>query len=107
MRVLVVHIIFADVNHRQIPKAREVHHLVKQPLAKRPCAENAAPVAIPALPPTIAFAPKFPLAGSAMCIDPPLPRQYPASFPSSSANMRSGAAPLARQCPCPRCVLVM
>src|SRR6266851_10141723 len=33
MRILVVHIIFANVNHRQIPKAREVHHFVKQPLA--------------------------------------------------------------------------
>ena len=35
----------------------------------------AAPVAIPALPPTIALAPRLPVAGSAMCIEPPLPLQ--------------------------------
>ena len=70
-------------------------------------AESAAPVAIPALPATMALAPRFPVSGSAMCIDPPFPRQYPAALPNSSANMRSAAAPLARQWPWPRCVLVM
>ena len=38
-------------------------------------AENAAPVAMPVLPATIAFAPRLPVSGSAMCIDPPFPRQ--------------------------------
>ena len=38
-------------------------------------AENAAPVAMPALPPTMAFAPRLPVSWSAMCIEPPLPLQ--------------------------------
>jgi hypothetical protein len=59
----------------------------------------AAPVASAAPPATMAFAPRLPVAGSAMCIDPPLPLQYPASLPSSSANIKFGFAPLARQCP--------
>src|SRR5216117_1381298 len=62
---------------------------------------------MPAEPPTIALAPRLPVSGSAMCIEPPLPRQYPGSLPRSSANMRLTDAPLARQWPCPRCVLVM
>ena len=33
------------------------------------------PVAIAALPPTIAFAPRLPVSWSAICIEPPLPRQ--------------------------------
>ncbi len=42
-----------------------------------PCslARSAAPVAIPIEPPTIALAPRLPWLWSAMCIDPPLPRQ--------------------------------
>ena len=35
----------------------------------------AAPVARAAPPPTMAFAPRFPVAGSAMCIEPPLTLQ--------------------------------
>ena len=34
MRVFVVHIIFANVNHRQIPQSRKIHHFVEQPLAE-------------------------------------------------------------------------
>ena len=49
---------------------------------------RAAPVAIAMLPPTIAFAPRLPTLKSAMCIPPPLPLQYPASLPSSSAIVR-------------------
>ena len=41
----------------------------------RRLAENAAPVAMPVEPPTIAFAPRLPFAWSAMCIEPPLPLQ--------------------------------
>jgi hypothetical protein len=37
-------------------------------------AANAAPMASPKLPPTIAVAPRIPLRGSAMCIEPPRPR---------------------------------
>ena len=36
---------------------------------------KAAPVAIPALPPTMALAPRLPVSKSAMCIELPLPRQ--------------------------------
>src|SRR6266576_3812288 len=113
MRVFVIKIDLANADHRQLPQRRQDHHFIQNALSQCSLAkkahrhlpvssrfdESAAPVAIPALPPTMALAPKFPVAGSAMCIDPPLPRQYPASFPSSSANMRSGEAPLARQCP--------
>ena len=38
-------------------------------------ADMAAPVAMPADPPTMALAPRLPLSGSAMCMEPPLPRQ--------------------------------
>ena len=38
-------------------------------------AESAAPVAIPIDPPTMALAPRLPWLWSAMCIDPPFPRQ--------------------------------
>ncbi len=44
-------------------------------------------------------------AGSATCIDPPLPRQSPVTFANSSAIIPSTSAPLARQWPCPRCVV--
>src|SRR6202790_5223296 len=33
MRVLVVHIIFADINHGQLPQCGEVHHFIDHPLA--------------------------------------------------------------------------
>ncbi len=38
-------------------------------------AESAAPVAMPMLPPTMALAPRLPLSGSAICMEPPLPWQ--------------------------------
>ena len=56
----------------------------------------AAPHAMGAPAPTIPFAPKIPSEKSAMCIEPPRPRLYPVSRPSSSANMRVGSPPLAR-----------
>src|ERR1700678_3864567 len=40
MRVLVVEIVFADVNHRQLPQLRQVHHFVKRSLAQRTFAEK-------------------------------------------------------------------
>jgi len=52
--------------------------------------------------PTIPVAPRFRPSISAMCIDPPRPLQYPASFPINSAIMRVRSAPLAIVCPCPR-----
>src|SRR5210317_1288029 len=70
-------------------------------------AENAEPVAMPIDPPTIALAPRLPLDWSAMCMDPPLPRQYPSSLPKSSQNISLNSAPLATQWPWPRCVEVI
>ena len=67
----------------------------------------AAPAAIGSPAATIPLAPKMPSAGSAMCIDPPRPRLVPPSRAISSANMPSGARPLARQWPWPRWVDVM
>ena len=64
-------------------RARPGPALPRRRTRRRPCrfpslrAASAAPVAIGVLPPTMAFAPRFPLEKSAMCIDPPLPRQYP------------------------------
>ena len=49
----------------------------------------------------------MPIAGSAMCIEPPRPRFVPASLPISSANIPSGSRPFARQWPWPRCVDVI
>ena len=40
------------------------------------------------------LAPKIPIVGSAMCIDPPRPRFVPLSRPMSSANIPSGDEPL-------------
>ena len=54
---------------------------------------------MPALPATIALAPRLPVSGSAICIEPPLPLQYPASLPSSSANIRSMARALRQAMP--------
>ena len=42
-----------------------------------------------------------------MCIEPPLPWQRPVERPNSSAYMSSMLAPLAMQCPWPRCVLTI
>ncbi len=74
---------------------------------RRTRAASPAPTASGIPPPTIPFAPRMPSAGSAMCIDPPLPRQMPVSRPKSSAIIASGSAPLAMQWPWPRCVVVM
>src|SRR5580704_813513 len=41
MRVLVVLIVFADVDHRQLPQLRQVHHFVERSLAERTFSEEA------------------------------------------------------------------
>src|SRR5438067_4777740 len=41
VRVLVVLVVLADVDHGQRPQGRDVHHLVEQPLAERALAEEA------------------------------------------------------------------
>src|SRR5580700_1065788 len=41
MRVLGVHIVFANVNHRKFPKPREIHLFVKNALSERAFAEEA------------------------------------------------------------------
>ena len=67
---------------------------------------RAAPHAMGSPPPTMPLAPSMPTAKSAMCMEPPLPLQYPSTRPNSSAIIRRTSAPLAMQWPCPRCVLV-
>src|SRR5690242_2262016 len=54
------------------------------------------------LPPTTPVAPMNPCSTSTRCIEPPSPRQSPASRPISSASTRSIGAPFAMQCPCAR-----
>ncbi len=73
----------------------------------RSWAAVAAPTAIGSPAATIPLAPKIPMFGSAMCIEPPRPRFVPWSLPISSANIPSGSRPLARQWPWPRWVDVM
>jgi len=41
VRVLVVHVVLADVDHRQLPERGHVHHLVEEALAERALAEEA------------------------------------------------------------------
>ena len=41
MRVFIVEVVLASVNHRQFPKCREVHHLVNYALAKSAFAKEA------------------------------------------------------------------
>src|SRR5580704_10458372 len=41
MRVLVVLIVFADVNHGQLPQLRQIHHFVERALAERAFSEEA------------------------------------------------------------------
>ena len=75
VRVLVVEVVLADVDHGQLPERRHVHHLVEQALAERALAEEADRDAVgaaalrrearrrsrcPAEPPTIALAPRLP-----------------------------------------------
>ena len=74
-----------------------------------PCnlADSAAPQARGGPPPTIPLAPSMPLLTSAMCILPPLPLQSPVALPKISAIIPFTSHPLAMQCPCPLCVLVM
>ncbi len=71
------------------------------------CAVIAAPQASGGPPPTMPLAPSMPLERSAMCIEPPLPRQMPVSLPKISAIMPCTSHPLAMQCPWPRCVEAM
>ena len=63
----------------------------------RSWAAVAAPAAIGIPAATMPLAPKIPIVGSAMCIEPPRPRLVPPSLPISSANIPSGSRPLARQ----------
>lgn len=70
-------------------------------------AEKAPPTAMGMPAPTIALAPRMPSLGSAMCMEPERPPQYPPLRPKSSAIIGSMPPPLAMQCPCPRCVEVM
>ena len=58
-------------------------------------------------PPTMPLAPRIPESTSAMCMEPPLPLQYPVALPNSSASIRSTLAPLAIHWPCPRWVAVI
>ena len=62
--------------------------------SRRSCAAVAAPTAIGRPAPTIPLAPKMPIVGSAMCIEPPRPRFVPASLPISSANIPSAVETL-------------
>ena len=39
--VFVVKIVFANVNHRQLPELRQIHHLVERTLAERALSEEA------------------------------------------------------------------
>src|SRR5260370_12798249 len=41
VRVLVVLIVFADVNHGQLPQLRQVHHFVERSLTESPFSEEA------------------------------------------------------------------
>jgi hypothetical protein len=82
-------VVLAGIDHRQLPERGHVHDLVPEPLRGGAVAEeadrdlvgapqlgdSAAPVAMPMEPPTMALAPRLPWLWSAMCIDPPLPRQ--------------------------------
>ena len=83
----------------------------KKATATRPSTRSAAAVAAPTAigtpAPTMPFAPKIPSDGSAMCIEPPRPRQLPPSRPNSSANAPRMSSPFASTCPCPRWVEVM
>jgi len=71
------------------------------------CCISAAPVAMQKPPPTTPFAPRLPRSKSAICMEPPLPRQYPLYLPSISAIILLRSIPLAIQWPWPRCVLVI
>src|SRR3954452_19477326 len=66
-----------------------------------------APTARFAPPPTTPLAPNIPTEKSAMCMLPPFPLQQPVTLAYSSAIIWGIGAPLARQWPCPRWVLVM
>src|SRR5258708_38447825 len=41
VRVLVVLIVFADVNHGQLPQLRQIHHFVERSLTESPFSEEA------------------------------------------------------------------
>src|SRR6476661_5369621 len=58
-------------------------------------------------PPTMPLAPSMPLDRSAMCMEPPLPRQDPVVLPKISAIIGLMSTPLAMQWPCPRWVEAM
>ena len=87
---------------RAVAEERDGHAAVGPQLAAA-----AAPTAIGRPAPTMPLAPKIPIVGSAMCIEPPRPRFVPLSRAISSANIPSGSSPLARQWPWPRWVDVI
>ena len=66
------------------------------------CIDRATPAAMLMLPPTTAWAPKKPEAGSARCPLPPLPRLVPDVLPSNSAITRLGSSPRASAGPIER-----
>ena len=68
---------------------------------------KAAPTAIGALAPTIAFAPSIPTDRSAMCIEPPLPSHNPSALQKISIVILSRFEFFAKQCPWPLCVLAI
>jgi len=83
----------------------------KHTRSRRPCPragrrERRAARRWAALRPRCRWRPSMPTEKSAMCMEPPLPLQYPSTRPNSSAIIRRTSAPLAMQWPCPRCVLV-
>ena len=69
--------------------------------------ESPAPTERGRPPETTPLAPRLPTFRSAMCMDPPRPRQTPVSFASSSAIIVLMSCPLAMACPCPRWVEVI
>ena len=116
-RVLAVLVVLAHVDNRQRPDRGHVHRLEEQPLVRGPVAEEAGgdlvgparlgaraplPWRSPKLPPTIALAPRLPVVGIGDVHRAALAAAVAGAFPSNSANMRSGWAPFARQCPWPR-----
>src|SRR5215831_12594094 len=84
-----VHIVLADIDHRQFPGRRDVEALVERPGIRSTVAEKryrdaalslhlrrkSAPVIIDIPPATMPLAPSMPMSKSAICIEPPLPLQ--------------------------------
>ena len=106
-----VDVVLAQEDHRQVPDRGEVERLVERALVDGALAEERdGDAALPrhllgqrrrrpraaCSPPTIAFAPRMPTRGSAMCIEPPLPRHRPVASRTARPSSASTSAPLAR-----------